>query len=252
VKPAASQVLAARDGEALLRVAGRGLTAHRNRALVALLWRCGLRCGEALALMPADIRFEARTVHVSSGKGGRARTVGLDTLTAGLLSRWLAVRRELLGARPRTPVLCTLTGRPLASRYVRQLLPRLAARAGIAGRVHPHLLRHTFAVELAREGQPMPLIQAALGHASLGTTSLYLRHFGALEVTAAMSSRVSLGGAETPAPAKGPRPPRPAGVPARRTTSTSTAKAPTGRGRKRARARRASARAPAAASARRR
>jgi integrase/recombinase XerD len=69
---------------------------------------------------------------------------------------------------------CTRTGAPLDTSYVRAMLPRLAKKAGVQRRVHAHIFRHTFAVELAREGVPMPLIQRLLGHASLATTSVYL------------------------------------------------------------------------------
>jgi integrase/recombinase XerD len=61
-------------------------------------------------------------------------------------------------------------------------MPRLARRAGIEKRVHPHGLRHTHAAELALEGQPMNLIQAQLGHSSLATTSRYLAHIAPAEL----------------------------------------------------------------------
>ena len=71
-------------------------------------------------------------------------------------------------------LLCTLKGQPVASAYVRALMPRLARRAGIDKCVHPHGLRHTHA-ELAFEGMPMNAIQAQLGHSSLATTRRYSR-----------------------------------------------------------------------------
>lgn len=240
-----SQVLTAQEVSSLLARCGRGRTGHRNRALLALLWRCGLRCSEALGLRPGDLELGTGRLYVSRAKGSRPRTVGVDALTLGLLERWLLERKELLGPRPRAPLLCTLRGGELASRYVRQLLPRLAARAGLTRRVHPHALRHSFAVELAREGVPMPEIQAALGHRSLSTTSIYLAHFGALEVVATMSARLMPSAAERPARPTGPtQSPRPGG-PEVRKASTPTPKAAAGPGSRRAPGRRAAGRAPA-------
>jgi len=110
----------------------------RNRALIAVLWRCGLRISEALR----DVDLEAGTVRVRHGKGDKSRTVGIDEQTAALLARWIDRRRKLSpGAR--APIFCTLAGGRIDSSYVRRLLPRLAAKAGINRRVHAHGLRPT-------------------------------------------------------------------------------------------------------------
>ncbi len=70
------------------------------------------------------------------------------------------------------------------------MLPRLAKRAGIEKRVHPHALRHSHAAELARERLPVNLIQAQLGHSSLATTSRYLAHIAPEELVEAMQRRL--------------------------------------------------------------
>src|SRR2546422_7618164 len=105
-----------------------------------------------------------------------------------VVERWLD-KRAALGINGRAPLLCTLKGQPVASAYVRGLMPRLARRAGIEKRVHPHGLRHTHAAELAFEGAPMNLIQAQLGHSSLATTSRYLAHIAPAELVKAMQAR---------------------------------------------------------------
>jgi integrase len=69
------------------------------------------------------------------------------------------------------------------------MLPRLAKRAGIEKRVHPHGLRHTHSAELMLEGVPVPIIQRALGHTSLATTDRYLRHIAPKDVVEAMRGR---------------------------------------------------------------
>jgi site-specific recombinase XerD len=115
-------------------------------------------------------------------------TIGLDSGAFAVVERWLDVRAKL-GISGRAPIICTLKGKPVASAYVRALMPRLARRAGIEKRVHAHGLRHTHAAELALEGHPMNLIQAQLGHTSLATTSRYLAHIAPAQLIAAMRAR---------------------------------------------------------------
>ena len=174
---------------ALIRAcSSRAPTGIRNRALIVALYRGGLRISEALALKPKDLDREAGTVRILNGKGGRARTVGLDPTAFAVLERWLDHRAKH-GINGRAPLFCTLKSQPLASAYVRALLPRLARKAGIEKRVHAHGLRHTHAAELAHEGVPMNVIQAQLGHRSLATTDRYIRHIAPEQVIEAMRSR---------------------------------------------------------------
>ncbi len=166
----------------------RAPTGVRNRALIAVLWRCGLRISEALSLELRDIDLEAGTVRVRHGKGDRSRTVGLDEQTTALLARWLD-RRKKLSPGARAPIFCTLQGGRLDSSYVRRLLPRLAAKAGIDRRVHAHGLRHTYASELAREGTAINVIRDVLGHTSLAVTDRYLRDVAPTHVIDTMRAR---------------------------------------------------------------
>jgi integrase/recombinase XerD len=93
---------------ALLRACSRRApTGIRNRALIAVMWRCALRVGEALALELRDVDLDHGTIRVRHGKGDKARTVGIDEQTAALLARWIDGRRTLnVGAR--AMVFCTL------------------------------------------------------------------------------------------------------------------------------------------------
>lgn len=88
-----------------------------------------------------------------------------------------------------SPLFCTLAGAGLHSSYVRTLLPRLAGRAGIEKRVHPHALTHSHAAELAGEGVPIHLVRDQLGHASLATIDRYLRNIAPAELVATMQRR---------------------------------------------------------------
>jgi len=166
----------------------RAPTGIRNRALLVVLYRGGLRISEALALKPKDVDADASTITVLHGKGDRRRTVGLDPGAFAVVARWLE-RRRALGFTGRQPLFCTLDGKALQSSYVRTLLPRLAGKVGLEKRVHAHGLRHTHAAELAREGTPANLIQAQLGHASLATTDRYLRHIAPQQLVDAMRAR---------------------------------------------------------------
>jgi site-specific recombinase XerD len=172
----------------LIRSCSRGATGIRNRALLVALYRAGLRVGEALNLLPKDLDPEAGTIRVLHAKGDKARTVGLDQGAWAIIERWLE-RRSALGINGKSPVFCTLRGEPLDTSYCRRLLPRLARKAGIQKRVHPHGLRHTFAFELAGENVPLHLVQQQLGHSNLSTTDRYVRHLNPTAVIQAMKSR---------------------------------------------------------------
>lgn len=164
----------------------------RDRALLALLYRSGLRISEALSLRPSDVNFEAAEITVMRGKGARRRVVGLDPWAAGLLQRWLDCRRAL-AINGHAPLFCSISqprpGRPMATANVRQKLARLRTSAGLQKRVHAHGLRHSFATELAREGVALPLIQGALGHSSPVTTHRYIQQIAPIAVVSAMASR---------------------------------------------------------------
>jgi len=188
------EILTADEVRALIRAASnRAPTGVRNRALIVVMYRGGLRLGEALALFPKDIDLEAGTIRVLRGKGRKARTVGLDEGGMAMIQRWLD-KRQALGLNGRQPVFCSITkgapfGRRLHPQYVRQALNRLAERAGIEKRVHPHGLRHAHAAELAAEGVPVNVVQRQLGHASLAVTSRYLDHISPVELVDTMRSR---------------------------------------------------------------
>jgi site-specific recombinase XerD len=154
------------------------LTGQRFRALLVVMWRCGLRCSEALALRPVDVDFERGTVRVRFGKGRKARVVGLDDDGLVEVRAWVGAR-ELAGLGAAQWLFCSIvrnSGGRMSARYVRAQTARLAARAGISHRVHPHALRHTCAVELTEEGWPVPDISRQLGHESLNTTQVYVDH----------------------------------------------------------------------------
>jgi site-specific recombinase XerD len=174
---------------AVMRQAGENRHGLRVRAVIAVLWRGGLRISEALALAETDVDPTRGSVLIRHGKGDRRREVGMDDWGFEHLNRWLEQRVEL----PVGPLFCIIDGptrgRAWPSTAVRGELRKLAAQAGVRRRFAPHQLRHGHAVELAREGVPVNIIQRQLGHSDLGTTSTYLQGIDPSEIVNAVHSR---------------------------------------------------------------
>lgn len=170
------EILTRREVSALMNACrAKNPTGARNAALLAVLYRSGLRISEALALRPIDVDQVDAEIRVRNGKGGKGRVVPVDAGCIAVVQRWIAVRKDLPVHQRYGPLFCTLQGGELADAYVRELLPRLAARAELGRRVHAHAFRHTYAHELAREGIDVVAISRLLGHARLDTTVDYLR-----------------------------------------------------------------------------
>jgi site-specific recombinase XerD len=174
---------------AVMRRAADNSHGRRFRAIIVVLWRGGLRVQEALALTEHDLDPRRGSMLVRCGKGRRRREIGMDPWGWEHLRPWLSDRVEL----PLGPLFCVIDGptrgRPWASAAVRVEFRRLAAQAGVRRRFAPHQLRHAHAVELAREGVPLNIIQRQLGHANLGTTSIYLQGIDTAEIIATVHGR---------------------------------------------------------------
>ena len=160
---------------AVMRAAGDDAHGRRLRALIVILWRAGLRIQEALLLAEADLDHRRGALLVRRGKGSRRREVGMDAWGWDELRPWLELRVEL----PVGPLLCVFKG-PTRGRHwstaaARAGLRRTAVQACVRRRFAPLQLRHAHAVELAREGVPLMVIQRQLGHSNLGITSVYLQ-----------------------------------------------------------------------------
>jgi len=155
----------------VMRRAGDSVHGRRLRGLIVVLWRAGLRINEALALTEADLDPRRGSLLVRRGKGGRRREVGMDDWAWEQLAPWLQARVQL----PVGPLFCVVNGatrgRPWAAAAARSELRRIARQAGVRRRFAPHQLRHAHAVEMAREGVPLIVIQRQLGHSNLGITS---------------------------------------------------------------------------------
>jgi site-specific recombinase XerD len=168
------RVLSPREVERLIEAAsGTSPRALRDRALVELLYGAGLRVSEATGLGPGAVDLDERAVRVA-GKGGRERVVPVGREAVAALERYLARGRPVLDRRHRPELFLNARGGPLTRSGAFLILRRLAAAAGLdPGRVHPHLLRHSFATHLLEGGADLRSVQEMLGHADLGTTELY-------------------------------------------------------------------------------
>ena len=149
-------------------------TGLRNRTLLHLMRYAGLRVSEICKMQRKDIRWDTGTVEVRGGKGGKDRTVPIDNTTLAWLQMWDEKRPKTNG---RTAFFfCTLKGGKLSSRYIEAMIKRIALNAKIerAHLVTPHVLRHTYATEMLRDGYNISEVQTLLGHERIGTTERYL------------------------------------------------------------------------------
>ena len=145
----------------------------RDRALVELLYGAGLRVSEAVGLERAGLDLDNRIVRCL-GKGDKERIVPIGRQAAEALTRYQARGRPYLEKRPRPELFLNARGGGLTRAGAFLILRRLAGVAGLEPeRIHPHLLRHSFATHLLEGGADLRSVQEMLGHADLSTTELY-------------------------------------------------------------------------------
>lgn len=190
-------VLERDEVNALIEAERCGLSGLRYRALIATGFGTGGRISELLGLYPSDVDLTTGAVRLNGTKTKNAvRTVGLNPECRAVLRDWMDVRREELKPPPGSPIFCCISkwevGNPLGSAQFRVRLKVLAERAGIDKRVHPHCLRHSFAVALYRAGVPLLVISKALGHSNIAVTNIYINHIDPTDVLNACNG-LSLG-----------------------------------------------------------
>src|SRR5665647_3104007 len=159
----------------------------RDRAILELLYGCGLRSQEVVALGLADLK-PAQAQLIVHGKGGKMRVVPLGEEAAAAVRRYLERGRGLLVAdrendaraadSERRPLLLSRSGRALLTSDIRRLIVRYCRRAGLDA-ASPHMLRHAYATHMLERGADLRVIQELLGHASVSTTQVYTHVSGA-------------------------------------------------------------------------
>ncbi len=143
----------------------------RDLAMMELLYSSGLRLAELVSLELGQIDTQDATLEVT-GKGAKSRRVPVGRKALEALRRWLRVRPGL-AADGETALFVSSRGRRIGRRTVQQRLERWARRQGAAARLHPHLLRHSFASHLLESSGDLRAVQELLGHADISTTQIY-------------------------------------------------------------------------------
>jgi integrase/recombinase XerC len=145
----------------------------RDAAMFELLYSSGLRLGELVALNLGDGRLDLAQGEVTvTGKGAKTRTVPVGAKAREALKAWINARAQL--AAPAEPALFVGgRGRRIAATVVNRCLRAWARQRGLNQRVHPHMLRHSFASHVLQSSQDLRAVQELLGHASISTTQVY-------------------------------------------------------------------------------
>ena len=146
---------------------------HRNRAIVEVLFSCGLRVSELVNLKLSDLFLDERYVRVL-GKGSKERLVPISPRAIKELDFWFADRSQMnIKPGEEDYVFLNRRGAHLTRTMILIMIKRQAVEAGIRKTISPHTLRHSFATALLEGGADLRAIQAMLGHESIGTTEIY-------------------------------------------------------------------------------
>ncbi len=151
----------------------------KERLVVSLMFRCGMRVSEVMRLQKKDIIIEKDPTHsvvIATGKREKKRRIPIFVGLQGALAAWVEPLKPEDWVFPST----YNTGRPLTVRWAQYMLDRVASKAEIGydkggKKLHPHTLRHSLAIFLINQGMKLPKIQSILGHSSLASTSYYLQ-----------------------------------------------------------------------------
>jgi integrase/recombinase XerD len=139
------------------------MNSQRDYLIIKTLWETGMRASELLALTPSDIEQKHEVITITNGKGGKERRVLVKSETVAELFSYASLKGLGNGAKLF----------PLKRRQLYNIIRKYGALAGVT--VHPHTLRHSFAINLVRHNTDIRRVQMLLGHSSLNVTSVYLQ-----------------------------------------------------------------------------
>ena len=149
------------------------LPSLRDRALLELMYACGLRASEAIGLELTDLDMDEQVLR-ARGKGSKERVVPVGRAAVEALRIYLERGRPgLVRGRPEPHLFVNFRGGPLTRQGLYKIVRRHASAVGLADRMSPHTLRHTFATHLLAGGCDLRSVQEMLGHADVATTQLY-------------------------------------------------------------------------------
>jgi integrase/recombinase XerC len=155
----------------LLQGEAESVLESRDKAMFELMYSSGLRLSELAAMNQVDLDLGEGLVRVA-GKGAKVRVVPVGRMALKALKNWLGYRKSLV-TRDEEAVFVGQTGKRLSGRSVQLRLNRLAQQQGLDGRLHPHVLRHSFATHLLESSGDLRAVQELLGHADISTTQIY-------------------------------------------------------------------------------
>jgi integrase/recombinase XerD len=148
-------------------------TVARDRALLEVMYACGLRASETIGLEIADVDLREGFLR-ARGKGSKERLVPLGRQAIAAISVYMrSARPKLVGERHEPKLFVNFRGGPLTRQGLYRIVQRHARAAGLAGKMSPHTLRHSFATHLLAGGCDLRAVQEMLGHADIATTQIY-------------------------------------------------------------------------------
>jgi integrase/recombinase XerC len=165
------QALSPDEAHRLLDVEVDSALASRDKAMFELFYSSGLRLSELTGLAPVDVNHADGTVRVT-GKGSKTRIVPVGMHALKALDEWLQTRALIPNHEP-AALFVSRSGKRLSPRSVQQRLKTLALKQGLSTKVHPHVLRHSFASHVLQSSGDLRAVQEMLGHASISTTQVY-------------------------------------------------------------------------------
>lgn len=152
---------------------GDGPTTLRDRALLEVMYACGLRASETIGLDLSDLDLHEGFLR-ARGKGSKERLVPLGRKAIAAIAAYLrGGRPKLVGERHEAKLFVNFRGGPLTRQGLYKIVQRHARTAGLEGRMSPHTLRHSFATHLLAGGCDLRAVQEMLGHADIATTQVY-------------------------------------------------------------------------------
>lgn len=144
----------------------------RDRAVLEVLYGCGLRVSELVSLELKDVRL-AQGFLICRGKGNKERIVPVGRAAARWLKTYLKEVRPQWDRRGSTAIFLTRRGQPFTRQGIWKILKAYGQQAGLRDKIHPHVLRHSFATHLLERGADLRSVQMLLGHSQITTTQIY-------------------------------------------------------------------------------
>ncbi len=165
------QALSPDEAAQLMQVGGAGLLDARDKAILELFYSSGLRLSELTGLAVQDVNLRDATVQVT-GKGSKTRIVPVGSHALDALRAWLALRDAVVPPGEKS-LFVARGGARMSGSAVQQRVKHWARKFGLSGKVHPHVLRHSFASHVLQSSGDLRAVQEMLGHASISTTQVY-------------------------------------------------------------------------------